>query len=181
MNPPIIWVVGCLFVYNLFIKEEKKVKRRVFFSFHFENDVMRAQQVRNIGVIEGSTEVSKNDWEGIRRKGNASIQNWIDDNMKGCSCVVVLIGSKTADRKWVKYEIEKAWKDGKGLVGIYIHNLKCPRNGTSAKGRNPFNMVVDGQNLSDVVKCHDPDDFFNNAYNDIAENIKDWANDAVEA
>ena len=40
------------------------------------------------------------------------------------SCVVVLIGSETASRKWVQYEIEQGWKRGKGVVGIYIHNLK---------------------------------------------------------
>ena len=38
-------------------------KRQVFFSFHFNNDVMRVQQIRNIGVIEGNTPVSVNDWE----------------------------------------------------------------------------------------------------------------------
>lgn len=27
-------------------------KRRVFYSFHYENDVMRVQQIRNIGVLE---------------------------------------------------------------------------------------------------------------------------------
>ena len=43
--------------------------------------------------------------------------------MKLRACVVVLIGNKTASRKWVQYEIEQAWKLGKGLVGIYIHNL----------------------------------------------------------
>ena len=44
--------------------------------------------------------------------------------MRGRSCVVVLIGSKTANREWVQYEIKKAWKDGKALLGVYIHGLK---------------------------------------------------------
>ncbi|MDQ1224403.1 hypothetical protein QE443_000564 [Pantoea ananatis] len=29
------------------------MKRQVFYSFHFDNDVMRVQQIRNMGVIEG--------------------------------------------------------------------------------------------------------------------------------
>lgn len=181
MFPPVVWLIGGVVVlYGLFIKKEKKVKRRVFFSFHFKNDVMRVQQVRNIGVIEGNTKVSKNDWEEIKRKGDAFIENWIYSNMNGCSCVVVLIGSETASRKWVKYEIEKAWKDGKGLVGIYIHSLKCPHNGTSIKGKNPFNMAVDGQKLSNVVKCYNPGNARSSAYNDIAENINDWVNEAID-
>ena len=113
-------------------------KRQVFYSFHFQNDVMRVQQVRNIGVIEGNTPVSVNDWEEVKRKGKASIEKWIDDNMRYRSCIVVLVGSETANREWVQYEILKAWKDGKGVVAIHIHNLKCPRNGYAQKGENPF-------------------------------------------
>lgn len=176
----IVWlIVGAAALHVLFKKGEK-VKRRVFFSFHFKNDVMRVQQVRNIGVIEGNTKVSKNDWEEIKGKGDKSIKKWIDDNMRGCSCVVALIGSETADRKWVKYEVKKAWKDGKGLVGIYINNLECPHNGTSIKGKNPFNMTVDGQKLSNAVKCYDPGNARSSVYNDIAKNINNWVNEAID-
>ena len=43
-------------------------KRQVFYSFHYKNDVMRVQQIRNIGVIEGNIPVSSNTWEEIERK-----------------------------------------------------------------------------------------------------------------
>lgn len=36
------------------------------------------------------------------------------------SCLVVLIGSTTSTRKWVKYEIQKAYELNKGIVGIYV-------------------------------------------------------------
>lgn len=42
-------------------------KRQVFYSFHFKNDSWRAGQVRNIGVVEGNTPVSSNDWEEVKR------------------------------------------------------------------------------------------------------------------
>ncbi|MCA6072591.1 MAG: TIR domain-containing protein [Endomicrobium sp.] len=32
-------------------------KRRVFYSFHYEKDVMRASTIRNIGVIGGLTKI----------------------------------------------------------------------------------------------------------------------------
>jgi hypothetical protein len=79
-------------------------ERQVFYSFH-HNDMFRVQQIRNIGVKA----IIANDWEGI--KGENSIKKWIDDNMKYCSCAAVLIGEYTANRKWVKYEIEKAFKE----------------------------------------------------------------------
>ena len=99
--------------------------------------------------------------------------------MYGRSCVIVLIGTETASRKWVKYEIEKAWRDGKGLFGIYINRLKCPNGSSSTKGANPFNIIIDGQNLSNVIKCYDPGNNSDSAYNYIRDNINDWANEAV--
>lgn len=153
-------------------------KRQVFYSFHFDNDVMRVQQIRNMGVIEGNTAVSPNTWEEVKRKGDAGIQKWIADNMSYKSCVVVLVGEKTSVRPWVKYEIEKAWKDGKGLVGIYIHNLKHPQTGTCNKGTNPFDQFT--FKLGDkvcAIKCHNPKS--DDAYNDISNNISDWIEAAI--
>lgn len=160
-------------------KEGKMSKIPVFYSFHFGSDVMRVQQVRNIGSIEGNAPTTPNDWETLKRTGKKAVENWIDQNMKYKRCIVVLIGSETASRPWVKYEIEKAWNDGKAIIGIHIHNLKCPRNGTSRKGANPFDSFTfnDGRKLSAVVPCYDPNP--NNAYQDIANNISSWINHAI--
>jgi hypothetical protein len=156
-------------------------KRQVFYSFHFKNDVMRVQQIRNIGAIEDNKPVSENDWEEIKKKGDDSIKKWIDDNMNYRSCVIVLVGEETANRKWVKHEIKKAWEDGKGLLGIYIHNIKCPRNGKCNKGVNPFEQFTfkDGTKLSTKVKCYNPKS--DDAYKDIANNLEDWIEDAIES
>lgn len=151
----------------------------VFYSFHFDNDVMRVQQVRNIGTIEGNTPTSPNDWEQLKRSGKTAVENWIDQNMKYKRCVIVLIGTETADRPWVKYEIEKAWNDGKALLGIHIHNLRCPRSGVARKGKNPFDefQFNNGSRLSSVIPCHDPNPA--NAYLDIANNISAWITSAI--
>ena len=45
--------------------------RKVFFSFHYQPDCVRASQVRNIGVIEGNPTATDNDWETITRGGDA--------------------------------------------------------------------------------------------------------------
>lgn len=66
------------------------MKRQVFYSFCFNDDFWRTQQVRNIGAIEGNSPTSANEWETVKRQGEASIKQWIDDNMKYRSCVVVL-------------------------------------------------------------------------------------------
>lgn len=151
----------------------------VFYSFHFGNDVMRVQQVRNIGSIEGNSPTNPNEWEQLKRTGKAAVENWIDNNMKYKRCVVVLIGAETANRYWVEYEIKKAWDEGRALIGVYIHNLKCPRNGVSKKGKNPFdNFTLDnGAKLSSVIPCYDPNP--NGAYNDISTNIGNWIGSAI--
>ncbi|AJI88525.1 TIR domain-containing protein [Yersinia enterocolitica] len=154
-------------------------RKPVFFSFHYGNDVMRVQQVRNIGSLEGNTPVSANDWETVKRGGDSSIKRWIDENMKYKQCIIVLVGEETANRPWVKYEIEKAWSDGKPIFGIYIHNLKCPRTGNSRRGKNPFDQFTlnNGVKLSSMVSCHDPLSY--DAYNDISRNMETWVNAAV--
>ena len=156
------------------------MKRQVFYSFHFDNDVMRVQQIRNIGVVEGNKPVAPNNREQIKRSEYA-VKKWIDDNMKYKSCVVVLVGSETESRKWVDYEIRKAWNEGKGIFGVYIHNLKDPRTGTCRKGANPFDNVLlkNGQKLSSLVPCYDPNSW--DAYNDIAKNLENWVDFAIKS
>ncbi|MBK8099830.1 MAG: TIR domain-containing protein [Planctomycetes bacterium] len=149
---------------------------RLFFSFHYVPDNWRASQVRNIGVIEGNAPVSDNDWEAVTRGGDAAIQRWIDDQMKGKSCAVVLIGAATAGRKWINYEIKKAWELGKGVVGVYIHKL-LDRNGqSSVKGNNPF--LDNG--LGYVVQANDPAGYDSRqVYDTISTQIARWVDEAI--
>ena len=157
--------------------------RRTFYSFHYEPDNWRASQVRNMGVIEGNRPVSDNDWEQIKKGGDKAIQNWIDGQLKGKSCTIVLIGAKTARRKWIDYEIEKSWNDGKGVLGIYVHNLLDADKNKSAKGENPFahfTMKRDEKKLSSIVKAYDPPySRSKNVYAYIKENLATWVEDAI--
>jgi len=159
-------------------------KRKAFFSFHFNNDFWRTQQVRNIGSIEGNTIVSANKWEEVKTKGDAAIRKWIDENMEGKSCLIVLIGEHTAGRKWVKYEIEKAWNSKKGVLGIRIHNLENQTGQKSNIGGNPFSTftLCNGKvKLSDVVKIKNPSNTTGKGvYSQISENIMSWIEEAIK-
>ena len=61
-------------------------KRNIFYSFHFDNDVMRVQLIRNIGSLEENKPVTANRWEEIKRGGERAVKNWIDDTLLGSSC-----------------------------------------------------------------------------------------------
>ena len=156
--------------------------RRAFYSFHYIPDNWRASQVRNMGVVDGNKPATDNDWEAIKKKGDAAIQKWIDDQLSGKSVAIVLIGSKTVGRKWIKYEIKKAWEDGKGLLGIYVHNLKDKDGNQSTKGSNPFSAYkVGDKNMADIVKAYDPPYMTSkNVYDHIKNNLADWIEKAIE-
>ena len=157
------------------------VKRRTFFSFHYKPDNWRAGQVRNMGVVEGNAPVSDYDWETVTRGGGAAIQRWIDDQMHGKSCVIVLIGSQTSGRKWIKYEIQEAWGDKKGVLVIYIHNLRDVDGDQSVKGANPFNnLSVNRKRLSNIVMAYEPlYKGSTHVYAYIRDNIAEWVEEAI--
>jgi len=152
--------------------------RRVFFSFHFDRDSRRVAQVRNahvIGFYDKPPFLSAADWETVKRRGDAAIKKWIDDNLYGSSVTVVLIGAETYTRPWVRYEIEESYKKGNGLLGVTLHNINDPQSGRDYAGPNPFSLVKDNKNapLSSSVPVYD---WING---DGRNNIGNWIENAV--
>jgi hypothetical protein len=82
--------------------------RKVFYSFHYDNDIMRVMTVRNRWVTQGgqmaSKIIDKAEFEKIKRQGEAAVKRWIDSQLEGTTVTVVLIGSETLKRPFVKYE-----------------------------------------------------------------------------
>jgi hypothetical protein len=160
------------------------IKRKVFFSFNFEVDFWRTQQIRQIGTIEGNSVITVNKWEEIKKKGDSAIKKWIDENLENKSCLIVLIGENTADRKWIDYEITKAWKDKKGILGIRIHNLENQKGNQSKSGKNPFiDFALCGGKvkLSSIIKIKNPPQLTGKGvYSHINANLKDWIEEAIK-
>lgn len=159
-------------------------KRQVFFSFEYLKDGWRAGQVKNMGKVDNSSTFSANDWEEVKEKTDSKIKEWIDEQMAMRSCLVVLIGNSTSGRKWINYEIEKAVKLNKGIVGIYIHGLKNSNGEQSNKGSNPFYNILIGKNnerLSKYVEVFDPPHLTSPyIYDDIKENIEELIENAIK-
>lgn len=157
--------------------------RKVFYSFHYELDSWRVSQVKKMGAVEGQSVLHSNEWESVAAGGDPAIQKWIDAQMAGKSCNVVLIGAETAGRKWVKYELRKAWGDGKGLLGIHVHNLLDSNSKYSAMGGNPFSgfTINDGKvALDSVVPVKNPGGNTSTAvYANIRDNIEEWVEEAI--
>src|SRR3546814_4809365 len=78
--------------------------------------------------------------------------------MYGKSCVVVLVGSETANRPWVIREIVKGWDAGKGVVGIRINKLLGHDGNSCTAGSNPFDEVGygnTGKKLSSIARSEE--------------------------
>ena len=75
--------------------------RRVFFSFNYEKDIWRVNQIRNIPNVIGTARAGFADaglWEEAKKKGDAAIKKMIDDALVGNSVTVVCITHGTAAR-----------------------------------------------------------------------------------
>ena len=131
------------------------MKRQVFFSFHYSNDNWRASQVRNMGIVSGDSTFSDNDWEEVKLKSDAMIKLWIDSQMAKRSCVVVLIGEKTAGRKWINYEIEKAilyfTQESLASGGVQEYTIDTGQDRQTVKRSDLSSLYVRQKELLNII------------------------------
>jgi len=109
--------------------------RKVFFSFKYK-DVSRAMVIRKSWVTQGKEAagfIDAADFEEVKKQGDNAIKNWIDKQLSGTSVTVVLVGEKTCNSRWVKYEIEKSIEIGNGLLGIDVSKIKDLQGNTSER------------------------------------------------
>ena len=121
--------------------------RRVFFSFHYQRDIWRVNQIRNIGEIVGASAAGFHDaslWEEAKKKGDAAIKAMIDEGLENTTVTVVCIGGATAGRKYINYEINQSLARGNGLLGIQIHELKDKNGNTDTVGTTPSLLISAG-------------------------------------
>ena len=155
--------------------------KKVFLSFRYKDDNWRVQTIKQIGALESEPLLDSNTWEKVKENGEAAVERWINEQMADKSCLIVLIGQNTAGRKWVKYEIKHAWENGKGVIGVHVHNLLDRSQAKSTKGSNPFSTFkVGDKQMADLVKVYDPPYTDSKAvYNYIAENVDSWVATAI--
>lgn len=158
--------------------------RRVFFSFHYENDISRAMIVRNSWVIQGTEKagfVDKADFETIKRKGDRAVENWIDEQMNGTSVTVVLLGSETLSRPFVQYEIRKSLEKGNAIIGVKINNLKNMNTGRISTVCNLHTCVGKWASSGKMIYF---DEISDGVYDYVSqngyENMGKWIEDAAK-
>jgi len=136
--------------------------KRVFFSFHYQDVIdLRANVVRNSWVTKKDREQAgffdASIWEEAEKKGTLALKRLINGALNGTSATAVLVGSDTANRRWVRYEIFKSISEGKRLIAVHINGIKGKDTKTKAKGTNPFVVLglrysADGKTITPCVK-----------------------------
>ncbi|MFC5568839.1 TIR domain-containing protein [Lysobacter yangpyeongensis] len=100
--------------------------RHAFFSFHYQRDIFRVNQIRSLPNIMGEAAAGFRDaslWEEAKRKGDTTIKGMIDRALHGTTVTVVCIGYETAGRRYIDYEINESLRRGNGVIGVRINHL----------------------------------------------------------
>lgn len=158
--------------------------RRVFFSFHYENDINRSMTVRNSWVTQGKEAagfIDKAEFEQVKRQGDTAVYRWIDKQLQGTSVTVVLIGSDTLNRPFVKYEICKSIERGNAIIGVYIHNIKDMRTLKYSSKGNAHTIIGYYDDNSPAYFDKICDGLYDYTFQDGYNNLGNWIEKAARA
>ena len=128
--------------------------RHVFFSFHYQRDIVRVNQIRNLPEIVDQAAAGFKDaslWEEAKKKSDDAIKRMIDDGLKGTTVTAVCIGYKSAGRRFINYEIQKSIDRGNGVVGIRINHLKNFAGEVDPEGDTPALLTKNGYSVYKYV------------------------------
>ena len=83
-------------------------------------------QIRSVPNITGCAAAGFQDasiWEEAKSKGAKAVHALIDKGLENTSVTVVCVGSATAGRTYINYEIDKSIARGNGIVAVRVHHL----------------------------------------------------------
>lgn len=119
--------------------------KRVYFAFHYQDVIdFRANVVRNHNALTDAQKAGYFDasiWETAKKTSDLALKRMINSELTGTTASVVLVGSQTYARRWVRYEIMKSVEKGNIMLGIHINGIKGKNGQTKALGSNPFDYL----------------------------------------
>lgn len=156
------------------------MSRHVFYSLHYDGDRSRVELIRNLAGLQANLEAKPSEWATLKRSGDFAIKRWLEQQLRGRSCMIVLIGAETAARPWVQHEIKRARELKLGLLGVHVHQLADAKGKQSSKGMNPFTQGTSEPTALEYV--YDPPETEPKlAYRFIADHLAAWVEKAVAA
>lgn len=132
--------------FNYQYASKPKTARRTFFSFHFQPDNQRAEVVQQSWVTKDDRQAAGffdgSAFETKKRTSEDALKEFLTEQLKGTSVTCVLVGSQTALRPWVRYELVRSFHRGNGLLAVRVHSIRDWNKQTAAEGLNPFDQLA---------------------------------------
>ncbi|MET0389257.1 MAG: TIR domain-containing protein [Polyangiales bacterium] len=155
--------------------------RHVFYALHYDADHARVAGILRNPSLAANLEAKPAEWDKLKRSGDFGLKRWLEQQLKGRSCTVVLIGEKTATRPLIQHEIKRSWELKLALLGIHVHALKDAKGRQSSKGDNPFEHPATGLGeLAGSIPVYDPPETDSQlAFRHIVDNMAQWAEEAA--
>lgn len=105
--------------------------KNVFISHHHRDDKSVTDFTnllagKDYNIRNSSIRVNEKNKDRLEKKQipRRTLERLLSMKMKWAGTVVVLIGSQTHSRDWVNWEIEQAAKQGKRIIGVFMHGGK---------------------------------------------------------
>ena len=105
--------------------------KNVFISHHHRDDKSVTDFTNLLGgkdynIRNSSIRVNEKNKDRLEKKQipRRTLERLLSMKMKWAGTVVILIGSQTHSREWVNWEIEQAAKQGKRIIGVFMHGGK---------------------------------------------------------
>jgi hypothetical protein len=118
--------------------------KRCFFSFHYQDVIdFRANVVRNHNITKDDNGgfFDASIWESAKKQGDVALKRLINGGLENTSATVVLIGSQTYARRWVRYEVMRSIERGNVVLGIHINGIRDKYGKAHSQGPNPFDHL----------------------------------------
>lgn len=96
--------------------------RHVYFAFDYQ-DIFKVNQIRMAAEFVDYAKagfIDDSQWEQLKKQSDKAIKQAINEALKGTTVTVACVGERTANRPWVKYELERSRDEGNGLLGVYL-------------------------------------------------------------
>lgn len=77
-----------------------------------------------------------------KKRPDDVLRQFLTEQLKGTSVTCVLVGTETAIRPWVRYELVRSFHRGNGLLAVRVHNIRDWNKQPSAEGLNPFTQLA---------------------------------------
>src|SRR5690554_3582041 len=103
------------------------VKHNIFISHYgLDDDHVQSlkSRLKDSGYDVRNYSIDSTKHNNQKKPTDKEVREIIDTRIKNSGTFICLIGPETHKRKWVNYEIRKAYLEGKRIIGVYVHGCK---------------------------------------------------------